>query len=125
LVVAALIRDAGRRVLLSKRRADQPMPNQWELPGGKVEPGEAPTVALAREIEEELGCRATIGRIDDVVFFPYPDFDLYMLVYACQLEGTPRPVEVAELAWVEPARLPGYDVLPADRPLVERLAREG
>jgi hypothetical protein len=47
-----------------------------------------------------------------------------MLVYACRLEGTPRAVEVAELAWVEPARLSSYDVLPADRPLVERLARE-
>ena len=81
--------------------------------------------ALAREIEEELGCHATVGKIDEVVFFAYPEFDLYMLVYACVLAGPPRPVEVAELAWVEPARLTGYDVLPADIPLVERLAREG
>jgi 8-oxo-dGTP diphosphatase len=125
LVVAALIRDDARRVLLTRRRPDQPMPDQWELPGGKVEPGESPTDALAREIEEEIGCRATVGRIDDVVFFPYPDFDLYMLVYACGIAGAPRAVEVAALAWVEPAALPGYDVLPADRPLVERLAREG
>jgi 8-oxo-dGTP diphosphatase len=125
LVVAALCRDAARRVLLTRRRPDQPMPNQWELPGGKVEPGEAPTTALAREIEEELGCRATVGKIDDVVFFSYPEFDLYMLVYACVLDGEPRAVQVAELAWVEPRALTGYDVLPADGPLVERLAREG
>ena len=111
-------------MLLSRRRADQPMPNQWELPGGKVEPGESPVEALAREIEEELGCPATVGRIDDVVFFRYPDFDLYMLVYSCALGGAPRPVEVAAIEWVEPARLPSFDVLPADRPLVERLAKE-
>jgi 8-oxo-dGTP diphosphatase len=123
LVVAALVRDGEGRVLLSRRRPDQPMPNLWELPGGKVEPGESPTVALEREIREELGCGCAVGRVDDVVFFAYPDFDLYMLVYDCRLEGAPRPVEVAELAWVEPARLPEYDVLPADRPLVERLSR--
>ena len=101
------------------------MGNLWELPGGKVEPGEEPTRALARELREELGCDGRVGRIDEVVFFAYPDFDLYMLVYACTLEGTPRPVEVAALEWVEPERLPSFDVLPADRPLVERLAREG
>jgi 8-oxo-dGTP diphosphatase len=124
LVVAALVRDSDGRVLLSQRRADQAMPLKWELPGGKVEPGEAPVAALAREVREELGCGATVGKIDEVVFFAYPDFDLYMLVYACTLDGEPRAVEVARVAWVPPADLTGYDVLPADVPLVERLARD-
>src|SRR6266704_1908925 len=114
LVVAALVRDASGRILLSRRREDQPMPLLWELPGGKVEEGESPTNALAREIEEELGCVAEVGRIDDVVFHRYDDFDLYMLVYRCRLQGTPRPVEVAEVAWVAPVDLPNYEVLPAD-----------
>jgi 8-oxo-dGTP diphosphatase len=124
LVVAALVRDEHGRVLVTRRRADQPMPNLWELPGGKVEPGEAPGEALARELAEELGCRSEVGRIDDVVFHRYPEFDLLMLVYACRLAEAPRAVEVAELAWVLPQRLVELAFLPADVPLVERLARD-
>jgi 8-oxo-dGTP diphosphatase len=125
LVVAALVRDDAGRILLTQRRHDQPMPLKWEFPGGKVEPGEAPVAALAREIEEELGCQAEIGRIDEVVFHAYADFDLYMLVYSCRLLGDARAVEVAQVHWVERDRLLTYDVLPADVALVERLARDG
>jgi 8-oxo-dGTP diphosphatase len=128
LVVAGLIIGEDRRVLITQRRADQSLPLQWEFPGGKVEPGEAPVAALARELSEELGVEARVGAIWDVLFHAYPAFDLVMLVYACRLApgAAPRPVEVADLAWVRTHELPGtWDILPADRPLVERLAREG
>jgi 8-oxo-dGTP diphosphatase len=122
LVVAALVRREGR-VLVSRRRADQAMPLLWEFPGGKVEPGEDPEAALVREVREELGCELRVGRIDEVVFHKYPDFDLYMLVYAGVIvDGEPRAVEVAEVAWVEAARLPELDLLPADYPLARALA---
>jgi 8-oxo-dGTP diphosphatase len=124
LVVAALVRDDAGRILLTQRRADQPMGLLWEFPGGKVEPGEPPVEALARELAEELGCAATVGAIFEVVFHRYADFDLYMLVYACTLGNAPRAVEVAQLAWVPPDELRRYEVLPADVALVERLARE-
>ena len=124
LVVAALIWQDGR-VLLSRRRVDQAMPNLWEFPGGKVEAGEPPEDALAREVREELGCQVAVGRIDDVVFHAYPTFDLYMLVYACRLvSGVPQAVAVAEIDWVNPADLPGMELLPADFPLARRLASE-
>jgi 8-oxo-dGTP diphosphatase len=122
LVVAALVRRGGL-VLVSRRRADQPMPLLWEFPGGKVEPGEDPVVALAREVREELGCGARVGRIHEVVFHAYEAFDLVMLVYAVELDGEPAAVEVAEVAWVEPTRLPQLDLLPADYPLAHSLAR--
>lgn len=127
LVVAALIVDGDGRVLLTQRRADQALPLLWEFPGGKVEPGEAPEVALAREIEEELGARVEVGRVWDVMFHAYPEYDVYMLVYRCDLApgAEPRAVEVKDLAWVEPGRLHEYPILPADRPLVVRLEREG
>src|SRR4029453_12311197 len=123
LVVAALVREAGR-VLMSRRRPDQAMPLLWEFPGGKVEPGEHPEAALIREVREELGCDITVDRIHEVVFHAYPDFDLYMLVYASRITGgAPRAVQVAEIAWVESARLPELDLLPADYPLARALAR--
>ncbi len=129
LVVAGLIIGDDGRVLITQRRADQSLPLQWEFPGGKVEPGEAPTAALARELMEEVGITAEVGRIWEVLFHAYPTFDLVMLVYACRLAGgsaPPRAVEVADLAWVATSELPGaWDILPADRPLVDRLVAEG
>lgn len=122
LVVAALVREGGK-ILMSRRRADQPMPNLWEFPGGKVEPGESPTDALVREVREELGCQVEVGRVHEVVFHAYPEFDLYMLVYEARITaGTPRSLQVAEIAWVESARLPELDLLPADYPLARALA---
>ncbi len=128
LVVAGLVVADDGKILITKRRADQVMPNQWEFPGGKVERGEAPVAALARELREEIGAVVDVGQIWDVLFHPYPQFDLVMLVYRCRLAPgeVARLVEVADLAWVATSALPGaWDILPADRPLVERLVREG
>ena len=129
LVVAGLIIGTDGRILITQRRADQALPLQWEFPGGKVEAGEAPAAALARELREELGIDVVVGRIWDVLFHAYPAFDLVMLVYACRMTPSspaPRAVEVADLVWIEPHALPGgHDILPADRPLVERLVAEG
>ena len=125
LVVAGLVVRDGK-VLITQRTAAQALPLQWELPGGKVEPGEAPVAALVRELFEEIGITVEVGRVWDVLFHAYPAFDLVMIVYACRiLDGEPRAIEVADLAWVPPGELPRWDVLPADRPLIERLATEG
>ena len=126
LVVAGLIVADDRRVLIAQRRADQKLALRWEFPGGKLERGEAPVAAVARELREELGVEVAVGRVWDVLFHAYPDFDLVMLVYACRIVlGEPRAVEVAQVAWVEPKDLPSWDILEADRPLVDRLVREG
>jgi len=127
LVVAGLIVGDDDRILLTQRRPDQSMPLGWELPGGKIEPGESPTGALARELAEELGVAVEVGPVWDVLHHAYPEFDLLMLVYRCELAPGARPqrVEVHDLAWCEAAELTRYDILPADRPLIDRLGREG
>jgi 8-oxo-dGTP diphosphatase len=126
LVVAGLVAERGR-VLLTQRRADQAHPLEWELPGGKIEPGEAPADALRRELREEIGADVEVGPIWEVLFHAYPTFDVLLLVYPCRLAAgaSARAVEVADLVWVPPAELGRHPVLPADAPLVARLAREG
>lgn len=126
LVVAGLIVD-GERVLITQRRADQALGLQWELPGGKLEPGESPTDALVRELREEIGVTVDVGRVWDLLFHRYDDFDLLMPVYKCAIRAgeTPSCVEVADMAWCEVHQLSGYPILPADRPLVDRLIDEG
>ena len=126
LVVAALLVREGGEVLLTQRRADQDLPLLWEFPGGKIEPGEAPEAALARELREELGIEVVVGRIWDVLYHRYPRYDVYMLVYHVTLArgAAPQPVEVADVAWVAPPALSQYAILPADAPLVARLQQE-
>jgi 8-oxo-dGTP diphosphatase len=127
IVVAALVCDADGRVLITRRRPDQPLPDQWEFPGGKIEPGESPQRALARELAEEIGARVAVGTIWDVLHHQYPTYEVLMLVFPCRLLAgdEPRALQVADLAWVRPAELHRFDILPADRPLIERLVREG
>jgi 8-oxo-dGTP diphosphatase len=122
LVVAALM-ERGDEVLVAQRRANQSLPLHWEFPGGKVEPGESPECALEREIKEELNCEIDVGPIFDVVFHPYPDFDLVMLVYRASVrQGEPSAHDVAAVRWVPKAELPNLTMGPADLPLARRLA---
>ncbi len=126
LVVAALIANAQEEILLTQRREDQALPLFWEFPGGKIEPGESPEAAIAREIQEELGVVVLVGRVWDVMFHAYAEYDVYLLVYRCVLADgmTPRAVEVKDLAWVSKTGLRAYSILPADEPLVRRLEAE-
>jgi 8-oxo-dGTP diphosphatase len=124
LVVAALIEQEGR-VLVARRRADQAQPLAWEFPGGKIEPGESPSQALVREIQEELACSIEVGGVVDVVFFAYDTFDLIMPVYRATIRaGVPVARQVAAVAWVTRAELATLAFAPADLPLARRLAGE-
>jgi 8-oxo-dGTP diphosphatase len=120
IVVAAVIRDDRGHVLLTRRPAGAHMGGLWEFPGGKVEAGESPTQALARELDEELAIEAVVGR---PLTFAEPGLSIVLLFYeATVARGTPTPVEDQEMAWVEPSRLVDYPTPPADAELVARLA---
>ncbi|MBL8635750.1 MAG: ATP-dependent sacrificial sulfur transferase LarE [Myxococcales bacterium] len=125
-VVAALIdRPSDGAILLSLRGPHQSMPGLWELPGGKMESGESPQAALIREVREELDVEVRVLSIYDVVSFAYPDFDLLMLVYRCELLGEPSAKEVAQVCFVPQSELLSRPVLPADIPLLEKLSQHG
>lgn len=121
-VAAAIVREDGR-LLLQQRPPGKSMAGLWELPGGKMEPGERPETALAREIEEELG--AHIEETDLVPFtfasHPYETFHLLMPVFLCRRwRGEFRGREGQALAWVEAGELARYPAPAADIPLFER-----
>ncbi len=125
LVVAAAIFDADGQVLLARRPAGKPMAGLWEFPGGKVDPGETPEAALARELHEELAIRVNPSLMKPLTFasFAYPDFHLLMPLYACrEWSGIPAPREHQDLAWVEVSALPGLESPAADVPLFDFLA---
>lgn len=123
IVTAAIIAFQGR-ILLTKRRKDVPYPDYWEFPGGKLESGEDPADCIVREIREELGIEISVGRICDVLYHRYPERTVLVLAYWCNwISGDIVDLEVAGHAWVTPAELAAFRLLPADLPLAVRLAK--
>ena len=123
--VSAVIRDAQGRILLAQSHGDE----QWALIGGGLEPGEEPIAAIAREIREELGVEATVGRIIGVyggerMFITYPNGDRCAYVtaaYECRLESDSLTLEEEELvnvAWFLPDDVPSLSTQPYVAPIL-------
>ena len=124
-VVAAVVRRAGR-VLIARRHGHAERGGQWEFPGGKVEPGETERQALVREIGEELGCGIAVGRLLVRHRHRYPDLEVELAFYACDLPAgaEPRPLGAEALEWADESSLPSYDFCEADRPILgDRVGR--
>ena len=124
LVVACALVDDDGRVMLAKRPEGRSMAGMWEFPGGKVDPGETPEVALIRELNEELSIDVTEACLAPFTFasHTYPEFHLLMPLYVCRRwEGEIEPREGQEIAWVRPNRMGAYAMPPADVPLVAML----
>jgi len=118
-VAAAVIRGADGQILLAKRADDQHQGGLWEFPGGKVEAGETVQVALARELEEELGIRPNAARPLIQVRHDYPDKQVLLDVWeVTAFDGEPHGAEGQPLAWVSPRHLPNYEFPAANRPIV-------
>ena len=113
-VVAAVIRD-GRRIFATQRGYG-PWKDWWEFPGGKIEEGETPEVALVREIREELDTLIGTDERLVTVDWDYPDFHLTMYCIAARvLDGSLQPKEHETAGWFGPDELDSLDWLPADR----------
>ena len=117
LVAAAIIVERGR-VLLTQRKRGSHLEGMWEFPGGKVEEGEDPKDALARELREEIGVDVDVGDIVEVTFYRYETQSVLLLFYrAARRAGSPEPraLDVAAFDWadqtaLDPAKFPPADV---------------
>ncbi len=122
-VVAALM-VRGEEILCCQRTQYQALPLKWEFPGGKIEAGEQPPSALQRELEEELGIRATIGAQVAQIEHHYQNGNAVELHFFLveRYEGELQNRIFREIRWVHRHELPRLDFLDADRVLVRQIA---
>lgn len=126
-VVAAVICDSlqEKKKIFATARGYGEFRGQWEFPGGKVEPGETPQRALAREIREELDVQIRVGELIEVIEYDYPAFHLSMDCFWCEITGGELKLLEAEAArWLTRDALDDVQWLPADRLLLESLRRQ-
>jgi 8-oxo-dGTP diphosphatase len=124
-VVTAIIERSDRRLLIGQRRREDTSPLKWEFPGGKMEEGETPEAALARELREELGATmekcVELGRVRHK-YATVPE-ELEIRFYAASIkDGEITPNEFEQIVWALPKELGNYDFLAANSQLIAQLA---
>ena len=126
-VVAGLIFDANNRILSCRRPKEKSWPSWWEFPGGKIEYGETPQIALSRELKEELSLNLSPSRIIAEQFFNYDDKYVKLMVLNCGIieEDRIKLLEHDEMKWLSKEELFDVNWLPADLPIVEKWSIEG
>ena len=119
-VVAAIIR-AGNTIFATQRGYGE-FEGMWEFPGGKMEAGELPEAALAREIREELAVEIGIDQLLCTVNYDYPQFHLTMYCFMCHITaGVPQLLEHKSARWLSASDLDAVEWLPADIEVVKLL----
>jgi 8-oxo-dGTP diphosphatase len=121
-VAAAAVFDVRGRVLIAKRPAHVHQGGLWEFPGGKLEQGESPRLALERELLEETGIRIGAARRLIQVRHAYPDKSVLLDVWRVDdYAGVPEGREGQPLEWVALDDLPQYSFPAANIPIVQAL----
>lgn len=120
-VVAGFLRQ-GTKVLVGQRPETHSLAGQWEFPGGKIESGETPEQALARELSEELGIDATVGQLKLACTHNYGDVNILILFYEILYwKGQPKTQHHLALEWIEPDDLKTRQIPDANRKILERI----
>jgi 8-oxo-dGTP diphosphatase len=122
-VTAAIIINSGK-VLIAKRKPTARLPNLWEFPGGKVEPGESPEQCLKRELYEEFEIHVRVGEAVGANIHPYDFGTVDLMAFKARLVGGRFKLhDHAEIKWVQARELERYAFAPADKPFVEMIRR--
>ena len=124
-VVAAIITaedKEGRKIVFATQRGYGEFKGGWEFPGGKVEAGETPEQALAREIREELDTEIEVGEYLDTIEYDYPTFHLSMRCYWCTVKSGNLVLKEHEAAkWLAKETLDSVAWLPADITIIDKI----
>lgn len=122
-VVAGAIIKNGK-VFAAQRGNKGETKFKWEFPGGKIEPGETPEQALARELFEELKIKVKVYELITKIVDEYETQILHIDTYRCELlEGTPTLTEHLDMAWCDKNGLDKLTFSPADDPTLEKIKR--
>jgi 8-oxo-dGTP diphosphatase len=121
-VVAAIIERDGR-ILIGQRQPSQTHPLKWEFPGGKIEPGETPEQALARELEEELDIHGAAGTEITRYAYTYPGKNPIELIFfrVTQFRGEPRNRIFHDMRWETRSALSRLDFVEGDTAFLRAL----
>ena len=120
-VAAAVIERPGE-FLLAQRPAGKPYPGYWEFPGGKIEPGEDPREALARELREELGIEVLEATPWITRFHTYTHATVRLHFYRVTAwRGEPQPLEDQAIQWQAEGKPDVAPMLPANGPVLAAL----
>lgn len=96
----------------------------WEIPGGKLEPGEKPEECIVREIKEELATQIKVEKILGVVEHDYPDFHLTMHCILCSVvSGELKLLEHEAAKWLTKETLHSVNWLPADQKILPEIEK--
>ena len=120
--VAAIIEDKNGNILISQRMSHQFMPDYWELPGGKIEPGESSFQAAKRELKEELSIDVKELKIIKTINQSYSDRDVQIeIVKIDQYFGDPIGQEGQRIKWLDIDSILNLKILPTMRPILNLL----
>jgi A/G-specific adenine glycosylase len=126
-IVTAAVICHESRYLITQRPQDGLLGGMWEFPGGKQQPGEDLPTCLKREIDEELGAIVDVHQAFGLYRHAYTHFSVTLHAFRCTLNPAspaPRPLQVADLRWVELSDLNHYPMGKIDRQIARRLLLE-
>ena len=122
-VTAAIIERNGK-ILLAKRSSDSSLPNKWEFPGGKVDPGETAEDCLARELHEEFVIIVNVGKFIAESVYHYEQRTVRLMAYQVFTDADISTLNAHdEVRWVPVAELLDYDLAPADVPIAKEVRK--